>query len=331
MLQTRDTNLAGLIETADLDARYDQQAKKLISNVMILSWILKETLNEYKGLSVAEVAECIIGKPEISKKAVHQDMPDRDVTEAADRSVEGMNTESNSMNEHTVHYDIRFKAKIPGTNDAVDLIINVEVQVDASSGRKIIRRGFYYCTRMVSEQYGTEFTDDHYEKIKKVVSIWICPNPTKKRRDSIVVGKLNGEVIYGEPDFEESDFDLAEVIVISLNDESETSEQSIIRLLSVLLSGKDTAEQKKDVLKNEFDIPMTVEFTKEVNDMATLSSAFRSSVEMRVRQEERQEMAADMLKDQMPFAEIVKYSRLTNEAVEELAKSMGVQIIYDKK
>ena len=84
-------------------------------------------------------------------------------------------------------------------------------------------------------------------------------------------------------------------------------------------------------MKNEFDIPMTVEFTKEVDDMATLSSAFRSSVEMRVRQEERQEMAADMLKDQMPFAEIVKYSRLTNEAVEELAKSMGVQIIYDKK
>ena len=327
MLQTRDTNLAGLIETADLDARYDQQAKKLISNVMILSWILKETLKEYKGLSVAEVAECIIGKPEISKKAVHQDMPDMDDTEAADRTVEGMNTESNSMNEHTVHYDIRFKAKIPGTNDAVDLIINVEVQVDASSGRKIIRRGFYYCTRMVSEQYGTEFTDDHYEKIKKVVSIWICPNPTKKRRDSIVVGKLNGEVIYGNPDFEESDFDLAEVIVISLDDESETSEQSIIRLLSVLLSGKDTAEQKKDVLKNEFDIPMTVEFTKEVNDMATLSRA----VEVRKEQEVRQEMAADMLKDQMPFAEIVKYSRLTKEAVEELAKSMGVQIIYDKK
>ena len=327
MLQTRDTNLAGLIETADLDARYDQQAKKLISNVMILSWILKETLKEYKGLSVAEVAECIIGKPEISKKAVHQDMPDRDDTEAADRSVEGMNTESNSMNEHTVHYDIRFKAKIPGTNDAVDLIINVEVQVDASSGRKIIRRGFYYCTRMVSEQYGTEFTDDHYEKIKKVVSIWICPNPTKKRRDSIVVGKLNGEVIYGEPDFEESDFDLAEVIVISLNDESETSEQSII---SVLLSGKDTAEQKKDVLKNEFDIPMTVEFTKEVDDMATLSSAFRKSVEVRKEQEVIRKLAEKMLNNKEPVEKIEDYCNVSEDYITELAESIGVKVVYGR-
>ena len=49
----------------------------------------------------------------------------------------------------------------------------------------LVTRGFYYCARMISEQYGTVFTGEHYEKFQKVYSIWICPDPAKKRRNGI--------------------------------------------------------------------------------------------------------------------------------------------------
>ena len=29
------------------------------------------------------------------------------------------------------------------------------------------------------------FVDEHYEKVEKVYSIWICPDPAKKRKNGI--------------------------------------------------------------------------------------------------------------------------------------------------
>ena len=34
-------------------------------------------------------------------------------------------------------------------------------------------------------QYGTEFTDAHYERIRKVYSVWVCANPPKYRENTI--------------------------------------------------------------------------------------------------------------------------------------------------
>ena len=48
-----------------------------------------------------------------------------------------------------------------------------------------LKRGIYYCSRMISGQYETAFTNSHYENIKKVYSIWICMNPPKNRENSI--------------------------------------------------------------------------------------------------------------------------------------------------
>lgn len=50
---------------------------------------------------------------------------------------------------------------------------------------KIVKRNLYYCCRLVSSQYGTEFTNSHYEKIKKIYSIFICMNPPNYRKNTI--------------------------------------------------------------------------------------------------------------------------------------------------
>ena len=54
---------------------------------------------------------------------------------------------------------------------------------DFYPGYPIVKRNLYYCCRLVSSQYGTDFTNSHYEKIKKVYSIFICMNPPNYRRE----------------------------------------------------------------------------------------------------------------------------------------------------
>ena len=61
----------------------------------------------------------------------------------------------------------------------------MSTQLNDTPGYLLVTRGFYYCARMISEQYGTVFTGEHYEKLQKVYSIWICPDPAKKRRNGI--------------------------------------------------------------------------------------------------------------------------------------------------
>ena len=61
----------------------------------------------------------------------------------------------------------------------------------------IIKRGIYYCARMISSQYGTVFAGAHYEKIQKVYSVWICMNPPARRKNTITEYSLNEKNIVG--------------------------------------------------------------------------------------------------------------------------------------
>jgi hypothetical protein len=76
------TGLANNIDTADQEAQYDNCVKKLLSNRLVLAWIMKECVAEFKQYSVAQIAkDCIEGEPQVSKIAVDQDVLDKDEIE----------------------------------------------------------------------------------------------------------------------------------------------------------------------------------------------------------------------------------------------------------
>lgn len=60
-----------------------------------------------------------------------------------------MNSESSSINEGTVYFDVRFNATIPGTKEPITLIINVEIQTKDKPGYELVTRGIYYCASMI--------------------------------------------------------------------------------------------------------------------------------------------------------------------------------------
>ena len=173
------TTLSQSIDTVQQKAQYDAACKKVLAEKIILAWIMKHTMKEYGDYDVGEIAErYILGEPKIAETPV---LPD----ETRVPKIIGVGVEDTSLNEGTVTYDIQFRAIIPGTEEVVQMIINVEAQNDFYPGYPIVKRGIYYCARMISSQYGTVFTKSHYEKVQKVYSIWICMNPPNERNNTI--------------------------------------------------------------------------------------------------------------------------------------------------
>ena len=169
------SSIAGDIEAAREKANLDAACKRLLANKPILAWIMKSCLFEYADHTIKDIAEKYIeGTPEISSEPVHQDevIPDK---------ITGSDTGDVSINEGTVTYDIKFTAIIPNTKNKIHMYINIEAQNEYYPGYPLIKRGLYYCCRMISSQYNREFTGAHYEKLKKVCSIWICIDPPQKR------------------------------------------------------------------------------------------------------------------------------------------------------
>jgi hypothetical protein len=268
MLQMKVENtLSKNITSAGDNASYDASCKRLLANKIILAWIMKSCVAEYRDFDVKEIAEKYIeGTPQVAEVAVN---PDEESDSG--EQIRGASTEDSTINEGTVTYDIRFLAVVPVTGELLELIINVEAQNDFYPGYPIIKRAIYYCSRMISSQYETEFTDAHYEKIKKVYSIWICMKPPKNRENSITMYSVKEDNLIGDVRENVADYDLLTAIMICLGGSGGDNYSGILKLLDVLLSSEREPDEKKRILENDFSIEMTKSLEREVSIMCNLS------------------------------------------------------------
>jgi predicted transposase/invertase (TIGR01784 family) len=257
--------MAQMLAQPDRKADYDKACKNLLSEKSILAWIMKECVDEYRDCSLEDIAEKYIeGESlKVATSAVHKDSVD------ADRSnpgrIKGGNTEDFSENEGTVYYDIRFNSLLPGTGK-VSMILNVEAQKDSYPGYPLVKRGLYYCSRLISSQYETEFSESNYGDIKKVCSIFICTNPAKKKQNSITKYSIHENTLVGNAT--DSNYDLINLIMIYLGKDSENK---IIKLLHLLLLDHVDAGEKLNVLSSEFGIKVSKPLEREVMIMCNVS------------------------------------------------------------
>lgn len=314
---------------------YDESCKNILANKIILAWIMKSCMKEYKDCSIHDIADHYIeGTPEISQREVH-----RDEAPASDPGkIRGENTEDKAVNEGTVRYDIMFRAILPQGQEKVELIINIEAQKDFYPGYPLIKRGIYYGCRMISSQYGTIFTNSHYEKIQKVYSIWICFNPPEKRKNSINIYSVKEKSVVGKVKEKEADYDLLTVVMICLDSGKEekegTEESEILRLLEVLFSTERELKEKEKILENEYGITMTYEEKEEVEEMCNLSEyvwekgltygELQNLVRMvlkKMRKDVSYEMTAEL------FEEPVEKIRKIYEVAEKYAPEYDIELI----
>ncbi len=259
-----ETTIAQGLHVADEGAGYDAACKRVLSEKAILARIMKACLAEYHDYDVNDIAgKYIEGQPQVSAVAV---LPDEDSA-----VISGLDTEDKTVREGTVTYGIRFRAVAPGTGEPIGLIVNVEAQSDYYPGYPLIKRGIYYCSRMISSQYGREFSGSHYEKLKKVYSIWICMNPPKRRGNTITRYRLVEEHLVGEAVEAVRNYDLLSIIMLCLGGPDGENYDGVLRMLDVLLSNETSEAEKRKILQEDYDIQMTRTMDEEVSVMCNLS------------------------------------------------------------
>lgn len=124
---------------------------------------------------------------------------------------------------------------------------------------------------MISAQYGTEFTHSEYGRIKKVYSIFICMAPPKKRQNSITRYRLVEENLVGNVKEPVRNYDLLSVVMVCLGGADDENYGGVLKLLNVLLSPTAGEAKKREILENDFGIPMTETLEAEVRQMCNLS------------------------------------------------------------
>ena len=157
--------LAGDIGLAAGKSQYDAQCKRVLANKVILAWILKYTVKEFRSMSIRQIKKCIgndilISKVSVEPGKTNVSEPEKIIGEAEEDKVPG---------EGGIYFDIRFSVYL-------QMLINVEAQKDFHPGYAVPSRGVFYAARMISAQKGTEFSGSDYDRIRKVYSIWICMN-----------------------------------------------------------------------------------------------------------------------------------------------------------
>lgn len=299
-------------------ALYDEACKTVLSEKGIAARILKECVEEYKDIPIADISHKYIqGKPEISKVLVQD--------EGALTKIRTEQIEDSSEKEGTVFFDVRFTALVPGEDDSfIELIINFEAQNDFHPGYPLLKRGIYYCSRMISSQYGTVFTKSDYGKIEKVYSIWICTNPTLEQEYSITRYKMTEENLIGKVKAPKQNYDLLDVVMICLGKKKYTELTGLLSLLNMALLDSLSSNEKRKILETEFHVEITPELEKGVDNMCNLSAGIEKKGIEKGRDEGKTEIILEMLKEKQPLDFISRVSKYSKEKIAEIGRLHGV-------
>ena len=250
-----------------LQEQYDATVKKLLSEKYILAWILKECTTEFKSFEIEKIVkEAFVGEIKVSKVAVN---PDEDDIEEPTK-LDTASNEDNSKKNGSIVYDIRFNVVVPDSDFSVALIINIEAQKTSETPYPILKRALYYCSRLISSQKNVVFVNSHYEKLRKVYSIWIQMNTSKKQQNTMNRYRVIEENLIGQYHDNSINYDLLNIITIALGKVEETEPKTILNMLDTLLYSNKPPEEKRDILKNIYDVVISDSIIEEINTMCNL-------------------------------------------------------------
>ena len=311
-----DKDIKKSISATDKDAQYDEKAKNLLGHKIILAHILVKTIDEFKGMNPKDVVQYIEGEPYISTVPV--DAGSTNVEKEQDgEKVIGLNTENSELNEGLVRFDIIFYVRM--RDGLSQIIINVEAQKDEPNGYDILNRAIFYVSRMISSQKERDFSNSNYNDIKRVYSIWICMNMPENSLEHIHLVKdsiVNSHAWKGK-------LDLVNIVMIGLAKELPKHEEKyeLHRLLGALLSQDLTANEKLDIIGNEYAIPMEKDFREDVSIMCNLSQKIKETgIETGIEMGKR-EMIMKMYNKGYTAAQIADVAEMDEKKIKDIIKN----------
>ena len=267
-----DTEIKNAVSAADEDAQYDQKAKRLLGNKIILAHILVKTIDEFKGMNPKDVVSHIEGEPFISVVPVEPGLTNAAKGENGQRVV-GMNTENAEINEGLIRFDIIFYVRM---KDGVSqVIVNLEAQKDNPTSYYLLNRAVFYVSRLISSQKERDFIKTNYNDIKRVFSIWVCMNMDENSMDYV---HLTDDKLLGSYPWK-GGLDLLNIVLIGIANElpEHDDKYELHRLLSTLLSMELSVDEKLGIMEKEYSIAVDDRIREDVSAMCNLSQGIRDN------------------------------------------------------
>lgn len=320
------------IAVGNLGKVYDEEAKKVFSDVGILARIMKGCVDECKALTIEEIITTIEGV-KVSSAPVEQDMG----------RILSLNTEDSSISEGLIKYDVLFYAMVPNEKEPIKLIINLEAQNSLYPGYKLCNRAMYYIARLISSQKNTEFIHSEYDSLKKVYSIWLCYDAEGKVKPRVRVIHDAGR----EYDLLDSEYNnqwqenFYKAIMVNLGSKQGRVNVEYIDMLNTILDKDLAFDRKKKILEQEYGLVLSRKVEGGLKEMCNLSqglaqSAWNKGVSHGISQgilqgksegitEGKMQVVANMLKTgKLSLIEIADYTGVSLEQVNRVSSTLNL-------
>ena len=164
-----------------------------------------------------------------------------------------------SDREHgSIRYDILVRLRSPrGKDKRIGVLLNIEGQNEVRSYEAVKRRMLYYTCRLVSEQKEDVFTNDRYEDLAEVVSVWIFLRPAEKDQGRVVEWSMAGRQL---SDLDESDtrwkggLKGLKVVAVCVTDQKHVQSKTVADLLGVYLDPGLSPGERSEKLRDDWDV-----------------------------------------------------------------------------
>lgn len=267
-----DTEIKNAVSATDREAQYDEQAKRLLGNKIILAHILVKTVDEFHGMNPKDVVSYIEGDPFISVVPVEPGLTNA-VKEKGGQRIVGMNTENAEVNEGLVRFDIIFYVRM---KDGISqVIVNLEAQKDEPASYYILNRAVFCVSRLVFSQKERDFVKTNYNDIRRVFSIWVCMNMDE---NSMAYVHLVKDDLLSSYQWK-GGLDLLNIVMIGIANEFPEYDEKyeLHRLLNTILSMELSADEKLGIMETEYHIPVDDKMRKDVSAMCNLSQGIKEN------------------------------------------------------
>ena len=230
------------------DTTMDSAFKEIMSDSSILSNMLEPLIDEFNGKDVEYIRQCL-------------------PIEEGNRKIVKLDTEFGINGQPPVRLDNVFEVKIPG-GEVMTIIIDLEGQTNNRPGYSIENRALYYASCLIQSQKGRYFDSDHYEKMRKVMSIWVMMDPVKEDRNTVIRYRLDGKYLKGfEGKRDVPTCDLLEIVRINIGNAKDLP-STMMGLMNTLFSRGLTGAERVQILKDTYNIEDADNLFGELEDIS---------------------------------------------------------------